>query len=302
MKLSVIIPVFRGGDIIKGLFEKTNSTLIEKFEYEVLFVCDGCDYRSQSVLEELNEHYSDHIKIFYFARNYGQHRAIQFGFGKATGDFVITMDEDLQHNPEDILKLVSKQQEGGYDIVYGKFNMLRHKGIRNKMSVLLRKTLKYFIPGLCDNYSPYRLIKREIAIKASTMVSSYTFIDDYLSKFTRNIAYTHINHHNRPEGESSYTFLKLCKHGVRILFSYSKLIYWLFTTSLVLVIVGLLWFFICAFMKQSAISGNEIDLVSMVLLGIGLIFFISGLTGVYINHRNLKINTRSVVLLGEGQS
>jgi len=302
MKLSIIIPVYRGGDILEDLFEKINNTLIEKFNYEVLFVCDGCDSRSHSVLKELNEHYSDHIKIYYFARNYGQHRAIQFGFGKASGDFIITMDEDLQHNPEDILKLVSKQQEGGYDIVYGKFNMLRHKGIRNKMSELLRKILKYFIPGLFDNYSPYRLIKREIAIKASTMVSSYTFIDDYLSKVTENIEYTNINHHNRPGGESSYTFLKLCKHGVKILFAYSKLLYWMFATSLVLVIAGLLWFFICSFMKQSAIFGNEIDLVSMVLFGIGLIFFISGLTGVYINHRNLKINTRPVVLLGDGQS
>ncbi len=296
MKLSVIIPVFRGGDILKDLFNKIHDTLAEKYDYEVLFICDGCDSRSQSVLKKLNEIHSDYIKIFYFARNYGQHRAIQFGFGKATGDFIITMDEDLQHDPEDILKLAKKQKEGDYDIVYGKFNSLRHKGMRNKISMFLRKILKHFIPTLFENYSPYRLIKWETAIRISAMVCPYTFIDDFLSRITRNIAFIDISHHKRPRGESSYTFLKMIKHGVQILLAYSRLIQWLLAISLIFIILSLLMFIVNAIKSKPLNSDYNFDIISFTLLSIGLVFILLSFIGAFINHRNIIINTRPVVL------
>ena len=213
MKLSVIIPVYRGGILLKEL----NRRIIEALngsEYEILFICDKCDHDSFQIVDELKKDDPAHIKVYSFKENYGQHKALQYGFEKSSGDLIVTMDEDLQHDPSDIEKLNKKQIEGNYDIVYGRFTNLQHNGARIILSSVLRKVLKHFIPTLFEDYSPYRLIKREIAKGASNMVSPYTFIDDFLSRITQNIAFVDITHLKRPEGRSSYTIRKLIKHTV----------------------------------------------------------------------------------------
>lgn len=299
MKLSLIIPVFRGGDILRNLYTRINDSLIVNFEYEVLFICDCCDCKSLAVIKEIKKNDPSRIRVFQLAQNYGQHRALQFGFGKALGDFIITMDEDLQHDPADILRLVKKQKENNYDIVYGKFNNSQHKKIRNRISFILRKILKHFIPTLYDNYSPYRLIKQEIAKRTSTMVCPITFIDDFLSRITQNIAFENINHHKRVKGKSSYTFMKLFKHGIYILLAYSKLIPLLLVSSIVFEVTGLVMFALKVISPENLNTGlfNNISIITTMGIGITLIFI--SLIGSFINHRNTITNTRPIKFLNE---
>jgi glycosyltransferase involved in cell wall biosynthesis len=299
MKLSIIIPVFSGGDIIKKLYSKIDESLFASFEYEVLFICDGCECRSLAAVREIRKTDPLHIKIFRFAQNYGQHKALQFGFGKAQGDYIITMDEDLQHDPADILKLIEKQREGNYDIVYGRFIDPQHLEIRNRISSALRKILKHFIPTLFDNYSPYRLIKRDVAIRTSTMVCPYTFIDDFLSRVTQNIAFEDIDHHKRMEGKSSYTIMKLFKHGIYILLAYSKLIPLLLITSILFFITGSIFFTVNFISSESLDAILSNDRYILVTFAIGMILLFISLIGSFINHRNTIINTRPIELLHE---
>ena len=185
MRLSLIIPVYRGKEILFELFRRIDETLSAKYEFEVLLICDGCDNESLHATDELIRYYPSQLKVYKLAKNYGQHRAIQFGFTKATGDFIITIDEDLQQNPSDILTLIEKQKEADYDIVYGRFVNPKHNSRRNILSAFTRKVLKHFIPSICKEYSPYRLIRREIATRTSTMGCPYVFIDDLLSRITK---------------------------------------------------------------------------------------------------------------------
>ncbi len=299
MKLSIIIPVYRGKEILRELFRRINDSLTGNYDYEVLFVCDGCDSSSLRVIKELKKDNSSRIKVFQLVHNYGQHRALQFGFEKALGDFIITMDEDLQHDPADILRLIEKQKENNYDIVYGNFTNLQQNGIRNAMSVVLRKTLKHFIPTLYNKYSPYRLITREIAIRTSAMVCPYTFIDDLLSRVTQNIAFENINHHIRTEGKSSYTFMKLFKYGIYILLAYSKLIPLLLVSSVVIEITAAVMFALSVISPENlntALFNNRSIIATM---GIGMILLFISLIGSFINHRNTIINTRPIKLLNE---
>ena len=214
MDLSIIVPVYRRKAIIEELIKRIHNTLINKFEYEILLICDDCDFVTTSVIKKIKSFNLDQIKVYYFAKNYGQQRAIQFGFTKASGHFIITIDEDLQHDPSDILRLIQKQNEGSFDIVYGKFTNNRHAGRRKVLSAYLRKILKIFIPTLYEDYSPYRLIRRDIAIRTSTMVCPFTFIDDFLSRITQNIGFIDVDQHKRFSGKSSYTFLKFIKLGI----------------------------------------------------------------------------------------
>jgi polyisoprenyl-phosphate glycosyltransferase len=299
MKLSIIIPVFKGGRILRELYKIINESLLNLYDYEVLFVCDGCDSESWSVIKELDKQNSSKIKVYRLAQNYGQHRAIQFGFSKVSGDLVVTIDEDLQHDPADIIRLIDKQKDGDYDIVYGRFIKPQHNSIKNIFSVVLRKSLKHFIPTLYENYSPYRLMKRDIAKKASTMVSSYTFIDDFLSRITQNIAFEDINHHKRIKGKSSYTFMKLLKHGISILLTYSKLIPFLYIISIAFVIIGSVMFALHVILLNN-LDTKLINNKSIIeVMGIGSIFIILSLIASIINHWNTNINSKPIKLLNE---
>jgi|WetSurMetagenome_2_1015567.scaffolds.fasta_scaffold85498_2 polyisoprenyl-phosphate glycosyltransferase len=297
--ISVIIPVFRGGNILPELYKRIHESLDMNYSFEVLFICDGCDRLSKEAVEKIREEYPDHVRCFRFLHNYGQHRAIQFGFGKANGDFVITLDEDLQHDPGDIRKLLNKQAENDYDVVYGKFINHQHRGMRNVMSGILRKVLKHFIPSLYDNYSPYRLIKRDTAVNASVMTCPYTFIDDFLSRITQNIAFVEVTHYKRLKGKSSYTFGKLLLHGIYILLAYSAIIYWFLAIACVTLFTGAL---ILGIRLLTSDIGWKNQLNSKLIMGIfvlGSILIIISLFGTYINQRNTFRNTRSVRLKDE---
>jgi polyisoprenyl-phosphate glycosyltransferase len=296
MKLSVIVPVYRGKEILIELYRRINETLIGNYDFEVLFICDGCDSTSLRILKEIKKSNPTHTEIYRFSQNYGQHRALQYGFTRSTGDFIITIDEDLQHDPADIIKLIEKQREGDYDIVYGRFKNLKHNGIRNIISVVLRKILKHFIPTLYYNYSPYRLIKKDIADKTATMSCPYTFIDDFLSRVTQNIVFIEITHFKRFAGRSSYTISKLIKNGIFILLAYSKLALWLLVIALLILITGA-FLFIIRILSTGVINTDFVNNVTLVsLFGTGLSLFVICLLAILINHRNMRFNTKPVEL------
>lgn len=299
MDVSVIVPSFNGGNIIEDLFFKINEVLSGRYTFEVLFIFDYGKEDTWRIIKGLQNDYPELIKSYHLANNYGQHRAIQFGMGESQGKFIITLDEDLQHEPADILKLIAKQKEHDYDIVYGRFRNPQHKGIRNWMSLLLRKILKHFIPTLYDNYSPYRLIKKDVAIRTATMVCPYTFIDDFLSRITQNIAFEDINHYKRMEGKSSYTFLKFFKHGIYILLAYSKLIPLLIAISILFIATGSAIFMFSVIAPDHINSGlfSNRFIIGTISIGIILIFF--SLIGSFINHKNTIINTRPIKLINE---
>jgi len=293
MDLSIIIPSFNGGEMIKKLVRKINDLLRDKFTFEILIVFDnGSDITWKSI-KDLKDEFPDSTNVYHLAKNYGQHRAIQFGFGKAKGDFVVTIDEDLQHDPSDIFNLIEMQKNGSYDIVYGRFSNQKNNGVRNFISTSIRKILKHFIPSLYEDYSPYRLIKSEIAFRTSTMVCPYTFIDDFLSRVTQNIAFVDISHFKRNEGHSSYTFVKLLKHGIFILLAYSRIISWL------LVAAGLITFFGALLLILNIKSPFLNYPIIIKVFGVGLFLIIISLLGTFINHRNVLLNTREVKVLNE---
>jgi undecaprenyl-phosphate 4-deoxy-4-formamido-L-arabinose transferase len=299
LKFSIIIPVFRGGNPIQLLYKRIDEILSDEFEFEVLFICDDCDSKSLATVKELKRIDPSRVKIFQLAQNYGQHRSLQFGFSMAIGDFIITMDEDLQHDPTDILKLVEKQQEGNFDIVYAKFNDLKHEGMRNKLSHILRKILIYFLPTLYENYSPFRLIKHKIAIRTTYMICPYIFIDDFLSRVTQNIAVTDIIHHKRMEGESSYTILKIIKHSIYILLAYSKIVIWVTAFAILSILTCILM--VVGNIINSDKTGKEIFDMRIIIMtiGLGLFLTIASLLGKYINRRNAIRNTQPVSLIND---
>ncbi|OGL46564.1 MAG: hypothetical protein A2161_22205 [Candidatus Schekmanbacteria bacterium RBG_13_48_7] len=118
MKYSVVIPLFNEEENIRILYSKLKSVLNNlQGEHEIIYIDDGSDDRTFLILEEITNSDSS-VHVIKLRKNFGQTAALAAGFDFATGDTIISMDGDLQHDPEDIPKLVEKLHEG-YEVVSG---------------------------------------------------------------------------------------------------------------------------------------------------------------------------------------
>jgi undecaprenyl-phosphate 4-deoxy-4-formamido-L-arabinose transferase len=189
--------------------------------------------KSWDVLKDLKKKYPSAVRIYKLGKNYGQHNATLFGISKANGDLIVTMDEDLQHDPHCLLSLIKKQKEQDYDVVYGRFLDPKHPFFRKIASKILQKSLKLLIPGL-GYYSSYRIIKKEIAMKIAPMRNSYTFIDANIIKVTSEIGFLVIDHRCNTTRKTSYNFNTLASHAIQIILAYTRITSWLIFSALLL--------------------------------------------------------------------
>ena len=296
MKYSVIVPVYNGETTIGELFKRTHSFFVKnKLEFEMVFVHDCGKDKSWKVLERIKMEYSDVVRIIKLSRNFGQHNALICGFEYANGDFFITMDEDLQHDPEDILRLIDEQQKGDYDVVYGTYDQLRHSAFRNLTSRMARKIIHFGIPDVFPNYTAYRLIKATVGRQTLEMLNSYTFLDGYLAWVTSNFSSCQVSHHDRFSGESSYTLKKLINHSINIFITFSSLPIRLLRklSYLVIVITGCYSVYI---IFRKILSDDFALGFPTIVLGIGfslgIIMFALGIIGEYLFQINLKTTKR----------
>ncbi|MEI6949517.1 glycosyltransferase family 2 protein [Paraflavisolibacter sp. H34] len=296
MKYSVVIPVYRGAKTIVLLFQKVQAFFeAEGLAYEVIFVHDCGPDNSWSVIRDLKQQYPNEVKGVQLSRNFGQHNATICGFKYAEGDFMITMDEDLQHNPQDILYLIRKQQEQDYDVVYGIYEERKHNIFRNTTSYLLNRMLAIGIPELHKDYTSFRLIRARIARETLKMNNSYTFLDGYLTWITNKVASTGVSHSEGQAGKSSYSLKKLVEHSINIFVTFSRLpIRILTVTSIIILLLSCLYSFYILVRKvffNDLIPGfATINIVCG--LGFGFLLFGLGIIGEYIQRINLKTTKR----------
>ncbi len=116
-QLSIVIPLFNEADSLIELHSKINQVLSEKENFEIIFIDDGSFDGSDRVLQQLHET-DPRVRVYQFRKNYGKSAGLACGFEAARGEYVITMDADLQDDPEEIPRLIEKLNEG-YDLVSG---------------------------------------------------------------------------------------------------------------------------------------------------------------------------------------
>jgi undecaprenyl-phosphate 4-deoxy-4-formamido-L-arabinose transferase len=295
--LSIIIPVYRGEKTIKLLFSEILQTFKEQdnIRLEIIFVYDCGGDDSWQIIKEIVSNNKDIARGVRLSRNFGQHNALICGFENAKGDFAVTIDEDLQQDPDDILRLIKKQKENDYDVVYGKFIELKHSSFRNRTSNILKKLIKWGIPNLHPDYSALRLIKKEIYQVLPKLENSYTFLDGYITWITSNVASTPVKHNNRRDGKSSYNIRKLVEHSINIFVTFSNLPIRILTFSSVLAFLAtIVYSAVIVYQRivgQISIPGYA-SLIIAIGLGVGLILLGLGVIGEYIYRINLKTTRR----------
>jgi len=215
---SVVIPVFNGDKTILELTKRLIS-LFENMDktFEIVFVDDFSRDKSWQTIREMAMK-DKRIKSIKLVRNYGQHKATLCGMFYTKGDYVFTMDDDLQHAPEDIPILINKMKDTGAHAVIAKLEEKKCQWYRRKASDLVRILSVVLINKPAGIYlSSFRLINKKAVDKVLSLNSIYPYIPALIFRVTDQVQNAEICHHKRKQGNSNYTIIKMVKLSIQLL-------------------------------------------------------------------------------------
>ena len=208
--LSIIIPVYNEADNIKFLIKKITDCL-KDYKYEVLFINDGSTDNTEKIIEEIIK-LDDRIVCINFKRNYGQTAALQAGFDYSKGKIIVALDGDLQNDPKDIPKLISKINEG-FEVVSG----WRKKRKDDALSrVLPSKIANYIISKITgvklhDYGCTLKAYKKEVVKDIKLYGEMHRFIPIYACWEGAKVSEVVVSHNPRYSGESKYGISRVPK-------------------------------------------------------------------------------------------
>lgn len=221
--LSVVVPVYRSEAILPELVRRLGITL-DKItpNYELVLVNDSSPDRSWEVIRCLSQQYS-WIHPINLMRNYGQHNALLCGIRVARHGLIVTMDDDLQHPPEEIPKLLSTLAQG-YDVVYGPPEEEQHGVGRDLASMITKLALQNLMGAeVARQVSAFRAFRAEVAKAFAHYEGAFVSIDVLLTWGTNRFSATRVRHEPRKQGSSGYTVRKLVTHALNMMTGFSML-------------------------------------------------------------------------------
>jgi undecaprenyl-phosphate 4-deoxy-4-formamido-L-arabinose transferase len=221
--LSVVVPVYRSSKSIYELYSRICTTLEKnQVSFEIIFVEDCGGDNSWEIICDLALQ-NTKVEGIRLSRNYGQHNALLAGIRLAKGKFIVTMDDDLQHPPEEIPKLILKIQEG-YDVVYGSPTLARQSLFRNIASKLTKIVLQKSMGAeVAKQISAFRLFKSELRKAFVNYDGPSVNIDVLLTWGSSKFSSASVHHDARKYGKSNYSIFKLSRHALDMVTGFSTL-------------------------------------------------------------------------------
>lgn len=215
--LSVVIPVYRSEAILPELVRRLGEVLPTLAnEHEVVLVNDSSPDGSWEVICDAQQRVP-WIRAINLMRNYGQHNALLCGIRAAQYSRIVTMDDDLQHPPEEIPKLLAVLDQG-YDVVYGRPAQEHHGFLRDLASWTTKLALENMMGAeIARQVSAFRVFRAEVANAFRQYEGSFVSIDVLLTWGTNRFAATPVRHEPRAQGVSGYTLRKLVAHTMNMM-------------------------------------------------------------------------------------
>lgn len=215
MKLSIVIPVYNSETSLRKLHKAIKKAV--HTEHEIIYVNDASKDESAEILSQLEE-----AVVINLEENTGQQGAIFEGLKVARGDYIVTMDDDLQHDPGDILRLLVKIEEG-YDLVYGVSSeaMVNYRQVGSKLTA---KFFKHRYPHLKDKrVSSFRIFTRAMNQEVIRCPYKFIYLSGIMLGLTDNVGQVMVVKRKRLYGTSGYDFKKLVWLFLRLNFYYGYL-------------------------------------------------------------------------------
>lgn len=218
--ISVVVPVYGGEGTIAELVERCARAFAEEeWTWEVLLVCDRPPDGSWGVARGLAERF-DEVTAIHLRRNFGQHPATLLGIRRARGATIVTMDEDLQHAPEDVPTLVARSRADNA-IAYGVTQTPRHAWWRNLTSRTAKWVVANYLGFNADEVSAFRAFPAELRDAFDHYRGERVAVDVLLSWAGATVVSVECAHAPRADGRSGYTFRKLVAYLLDLMLGYS---------------------------------------------------------------------------------
>jgi undecaprenyl-phosphate 4-deoxy-4-formamido-L-arabinose transferase len=221
--ISVVIPVYNSSEMLPELVSELHAKLPTLAgEYEIILVNDGSRDSSWQAISNLATAHES-VRGINMMRNYGQHNALLCGIRAARFPLTITMDDDFQHPPEEIPKLLA-ELKAGYEVVYGFPERQEHGFLRNIASQMTKIALqKSMGADTARNISAFRAFHTRIRDSFSDYRSPFVSIDVLLTWGASRFRAITVRHEERKSGVSNYTFMKLLTHAFNMMTGFSVL-------------------------------------------------------------------------------
>jgi glycosyltransferase involved in cell wall biosynthesis len=223
MNLSVVVPVYRSEKSLGTLVERLGPVLTDLADdFELILVNDGSPDGSWDVVAALAQEH-EWVHGINLMRNFGQHNALLCGVRAAQYEVVVTMDDDLQHPPEEISKLLD-EIEGGCDVVFGIPEKREHGMWRNLGSSLTRLALSSAMGAdAARNVSAFKAFRTQVRESFAEYRSPFVSLDVLLAWATTRFGVVRVQHTPRLHGSSNYTFGRLLGLALTMMTGYSVL-------------------------------------------------------------------------------
>jgi dolichol-phosphate mannosyltransferase len=283
--ISVVIPVYKAEKILDELYRRLRAALeTVSPAFEIVLVEDCGGDRSWEVIERLAQA-DPRVVGLQFSRNFGQHYGITAGLDQCRGDWVVVMDCDLQDAPEEIPRLYAKAREG-YDVVLALRGKRQDPLLKRATSWLYYRLFSYLADLDIDGDSGnFRIMSRQVVQNFVRMREQLRFFGGHVQWMGFPTTGIQVQHAERAEGTSTYTFAKLWRLAMDTILAYSDKPLRMaaklgMTMAAVSLAVGL-YLLVSSLVQRSPIAGWSSLIVSLYFIG-GLIIGILGILGIYL--------------------
>jgi glycosyltransferase involved in cell wall biosynthesis len=292
--ISAVCPVFNAEASLVELYHRLASSLsLLTGDFEIVFVNDQSSDKSGKVISNLAAQ-DPRVQGIDLMRNYGQHNALLCGIRAARYDIIVTLDDDLQHPPEEIAKLLERLEEG-YDVVYGTPQKEQNGWARALASKAVRLALQSAVGyEVARNVSAFRAFRTQLREAFTGYHTSFVSIDVLLTWATTRFSAVTVRFDPRFIGSSNYTLSKLLGHAVDMttgfstkplqLASLTGFIFTLFGIGVLLYVIGRYFF-------QGSVPGFPF-LASIVAIFSGAQLFALGVVGEYLARMHFRLMNR----------
>jgi glycosyltransferase involved in cell wall biosynthesis len=221
--LSIVIPLFNAALTLPALYRELSALEISG-GLELIFVNDGSCDETEEIALRLTRTSRIPITLLSLSRNFGEHNAVLAGLRASTGQYVVTMDDDLQNPPSEVLRLLNVAESEQHDVVYAIYERKEHAWWRNLGSTLTNFLADYVVDKPKKLYlSSFRCMTRLVADEVAKSRNPYPYIDGLIFQVTKNAGVVRVRHMEREQGQSGYTLRKLVRLWMSMLVNFSVL-------------------------------------------------------------------------------
>jgi len=300
--ISVIVPVYKAENSLDELYSRLRKSLEEiSIDFEILLVEDCGGDRSWQIIERLAKA-DPRVRGIQLSRNFGQHYGITAGLDACRAQWAVVMDCDLQDRPEEIPRLYAKAQEG-YDIVLALRGKRSDPPLKRATSWLFYKTFSYLADFEYNGDSGnFRIISRKVVDNVCQMREQLRFFGALVHWTGFASTGIEIEHAERLDGKSTYTFSKLWNLAMETIIAYSdkplRLAVKLgFTMALLSFIYGAYLIF-TTLLHGAVVQGWTSLMVSTFFIG-GIVISIQGIVGIYVGKTFDQTKRRPLYIIGQ---